>query len=147
MDQIVGIGHCKFSDNLLSSLEAKNITVLKHAVVDCDDLTTGWLSAHFLGLSGMEALEWDVFTSKSREAGIFFTDEPDSLVWSGNKEAGSVTTSLAYSSIFKIYRTYQPVWWNSILWKRRVSPKVKCFTWLAPNHKILTRDMLQQRGF
>ena len=63
MESIVGIDNVKFSRTLLACLHAKNITVLKHTSIDCEDPSSGWLSAQFLGLFGVVAKEWDDFTT------------------------------------------------------------------------------------
>ena len=58
-----------------------------------------------------------------------------------------VTARLAYSSLIRSQFFYQHVWWHDLLWKVRVPLKIKCFVWLVMNHKILTWDFFQKRGY
>ena len=70
------------------------------------DPSTSWLSSHYLGLSGLIEKEWNEFIFNLQEVGIYFKDEPDSLVWAGNKVDGSVTAILGYSFLLNYYMTY-----------------------------------------
>ena len=135
---IVGINHWKLSRSLLASLHDRNLIVLKKDFVDCDDPSLGRLSTATLGLAGVVALEWEEFISSLWEAGIIFSEASDTLVCIGNKQMGTVMTSLAYSSLFKKYRVLQLDWWHTKLWKMKVPSKAKCFAWLVLSHKILT---------
>lgn len=66
----------------------------------------------------------------------------DNLVWSKNPISGQVTAKSAYKLIATKFLFGQCKWWHSILWKWKISLKVKCFLWLAFNNKILKWEHL-----
>ena len=146
-DQIAGMIHCIFYENLQSSLHDWNITVLNQAAVVGGPQFSGWKLAHSLGLIGMVAGEWDDFLVQLREAEITLNTVLDSLVWKGNMKNDIVTTKLAYESLLKVHSSFQSMWWHSVLWMKKVARKIKCFFLLTLNHKILLWDSLQRRGF
>ena len=103
--------------------------------------------ALFIGLTGALALEWEHFISLFRAAGILLSSSPDYLLWSRDSASVTVVARLAYSSLIRSQVIYQPVWWFDMLWKVRVSLKIKCFMWLVLNHKILAWDLLCKHGY
>ena len=71
----------------------------------------------------------------------------DQLVWEANKHCGVVTTNLAYHVVLKQRCDPEHLWWHTALWKVKNPSKIKYFILLCLNHKILTWDSLQRRGF
>ena len=100
-----------------------------------------------LGLEGACVVQWEDYVDSLREAGITFSKDPVYLEWIGNKQSGSVTTSLAYLTLLSQHQVYRSKWWHIVIWKVKVPQKLKCFMWLSIRHKILTWYLLQQRGF
>lgn len=79
--------------------------------------------------------------------GISLNSTPDWIIWKTNKQTGNIGADLAYIDSLKSSKDPDCRWWNEALWKLKIASKVKYFCWLAFNHRFLTWDSLQHRGF
>ena len=91
-----------------------------------------------LNIQGEMAMEWDDYVNILTMSGITLSDISGPLVWNFNKLTGKVTLNLAYSSIVEKHMECSDIWWGPMLWKGKLRLKIKCFSWLFFNHKILT---------
>lgn len=69
------------------------------------------------------------------------------MVWAWNKNAGLISANDAYGAISASSRAPENHWWYKKLWKWSFPLKIKCFSWLCLERKILTYDNLMKKGF
>lgn len=77
---------------------------------------------------------------------IHLSLEPDSLVWSLNKESRQVTAKLSYNVIVLAFLHNQKKWWFYSFWKWCVPLKFKLLCWLMLKKKILKWHNFVKRG-
>jgi hypothetical protein len=109
-------------------------------------LQSQWKVVGEMGLVGMEAEEWEEFCRAMIHEGIFLSDNPDELVWTGNTSSGVISAKNAYDAIARKIWTRSTYWWHNSLWKWDFPHKLKLFTWLLMENTILTWENLQRRG-
>jgi len=68
---------------------------------------------------------------------------PDSLKW-GNSEKGIYTVKEGYHKLCSSNAMIDQWPWK-LIWKTRLPPKIKCFTWTTLKNAILTLDNLNRR--
>lgn len=69
-----------------------------------------------LGLFGDLAKEWDGYVFNNLNQGnIVLGPDSDKLVWSSNPKEGSVSASLAYSSLICDENSRSVEWWSNCL--------------------------------
>ena len=90
-----------------------------------------------MGLGGLEAEEWEDYRRALAHEGILLTDSLEELVWTGNLSMGVMTTKNAYDAIALNIWTRSINWWHNSLWKWDLTRKLKLFTWLLMENKIL----------
>jgi hypothetical protein len=105
-----------------------------------------WKSDLELGLVGTEVAEWDNLYRALDHVGIYLTDSPNELIWTRGNVLGNITTKNAYDSITSNIWNHRKNWWHYSLWKWDMAPKIKHFTWLLLENKIITWENLQKRG-
>jgi hypothetical protein len=68
-------------------------------------------------------------------------------VWTGGDASGVISVKNLYKvlNLSQIHPTLSG--WMVHLWKWQIQLKIKLFLWLAANHKVLTWDSLQKRGW
>lgn len=67
-------------------------------------------------------------------------------MWSWNEVSGHVMDKEAYNAIVHTFTHYSSRWRREELWKWHLRLKVKCFTWLMLENKIMTWDNVVKRG-
>jgi hypothetical protein len=149
-DVILGLGNQSFlSTGLIASLRQRGIHFLYQAkgsgrpgaVLD------HWKSNSDLGLVGVEAAEWVRLCRELVSAGITLTDCSDTLIWTGGDNSGNISAKNAYDALASKTWLRSTCWWHNSLWNWDIAPKLKLFTWLLLENKILTWEILQQRGW
>jgi hypothetical protein len=80
-------------------------------------------------------------------AGASIQDTKDELMWTGGDTSGSLTVKNAYMALISTQRFPSYGGWRYNIWKWDLQLKIKLFIWLAAENKILTWDILQQKGW
>jgi hypothetical protein len=106
-----------------------------------------WITSVDLDLGGALAVEWQVFRSALISSGIQLLQRPDELKWLGGDCSGRITVKNAYEAIEKKKHAYLIGGWRKTLWTWDCPLKIKLFTWLLVENKLLLWDNLQRRGF
>jgi hypothetical protein len=137
------------SQELRDHLSRKNINLLAHAKIQqvSRDSSNYWRDSHTLGLSGILADEWDSYTRNISAAGVILGNSEDTLLWTGGDASGKATVIFFYSALVSTRNYQQEANWKQKLWKWNTLLKIKLFTWLTINRKILTWEGLQRRGW
>jgi hypothetical protein len=148
-DTILGLGKRSFlSQGLIDSLRLKGC----HFLYQMEDagrqgvVMAHWKSDSEMGLVGSEATEWDRFCRALDHAGIYLTDSLDELIWTRGNASGVITAKNAYDAIASKIWNRSENWWHCTLWKWDLAPKLKLFTWILLENRILTWENLQRRG-
>jgi hypothetical protein len=149
-DKILGLGNFSLlSQELLASLKWRNIYFLFQArgSIRPGTICAQWKASDDLGLMGEQAIEWDLFCRALIFSGVQLQDRPDELKWIGGDRSGTLTARNVYNALAsKLWP--QPIGgWQKKLWTWDLAPKIKYFTWLFVENKILTWDNLQSRGW
>jgi hypothetical protein len=106
-----------------------------------------WKSSDELGIIGEEASEWDHYCKTLVNSGILLTDRLDKLIWTRGDRSGNISAKNVYNALASKLWTHNKSWWHRSLWDWDLAPKIKLFTWLMMEDKILTWDNLQRRGW
>jgi hypothetical protein len=148
-DPMVGAHrYYKLSRNLLQTLKIKGIEFLAQAWnLDMEvPRNSNWKNVEFLGLEGVQQEEWNNFIKGLLGSGIDLNAEKDSLLWSWDTKRGQVNAKQAYEVQLLEEEVADTPFWYSDLWQWQIPLKVKLFTWLVLEHKILTWENLVKRG-
>ena len=78
--------------------------MLKQAYAVGEYFVPRCLSSNALGMTREDAKDWEENISCLWEAGIELSDSSDKMLWIGNNQMGTITTKLAYLSLFKHYQ-------------------------------------------
>jgi len=137
------------SEPLLSHLNDIRITVLAQvrARISADSITETWLSSGSLGLRGRLASKWEQYRKALRGACIAIRNLADTLVWTRGDSSGNMTVKNVYSALISTLDYPIEGRWMLNLWKWNLQLKIKLFLWLVGNHKVLTWDTLQKKGW
>jgi hypothetical protein len=106
-----------------------------------------WKTSGDLGFTTVEAAEWDLFCKHLVNSGILLTDRVDTLIWNGGDNSGILTAKNAYDTLATNMWIRSTSWWHRTLWDQDLALKIKLFSWLMMEGKILTWDNLQRRGW
>jgi len=79
-------------------------------------------------------------------AGIYLTKSTKELIWTRGNVSGNITTKNSYDAITSKIWNRSKKWRHYSLWKWDMAPKIKLFTWLLLEKKIITWENLQKRG-
>jgi hypothetical protein len=93
------------------------------------------------------AKEWDLYCRGLAEAGIMLLERPDELNWIGGDKSGIISVKNIYGALASKIWSQKSLGWRRTMWKWDLTLKIKLFTWLALENKILTWDNLQGRGW
>jgi hypothetical protein len=149
-DRILGMGNSSFlSQNLLSILKQKNITLLYQArgPTRPDSFSSQWIESDDLGITEEVAEEWDLFRRALMGSGVYLQDRADELMWTGGDKSGLLFVKNAYNALMTTL-WMQPIGgWRLKFWKWDLPLKIKLFIWLAVENKILSWDNLQLKGW
>jgi hypothetical protein len=102
-----------------------------------------WITSVDLELGGAPAVEWQVFRSALISSGIQLLQRPDELKWLGGDFLGMIIVKNVYEAIEKNKHVYLIGGWRKTLWSWDCPLKIKLFTWLVVENKILSWDNLQ----
>jgi hypothetical protein len=113
MDSFIeGNASCILSGPLIQHLNNLHVFSLAHVALQYDVGTNQvWLEANHLGLLGELATEWSNFLLVLRSCGISLNNLKDKIVWSWNRDMGSVNINLSYQSISFINLMDGNRWW------------------------------------
>lgn len=92
------------------------------------------------------AVEWQAYILELYQANIQLSVGEDSLLWSWNSRDGSISAHSAYEAVCYTNQV-DGKWWHHACWQWRILLKVKIFSWLLLEEKILIWDNLHKRGF
>jgi hypothetical protein len=135
------------SATLIHYLNSKGIYSIAQ-VVDPNALNNAqyWLNSFQLNLSGDMSNEWNNFITVLKSSGVSLNQSNDKLVWSWNREDGSVSADLAYQCIAFNSHNGDYKWWFKSIWKVKIPSKIICFMWLCLKDSILTGENYKKRG-
>jgi hypothetical protein len=80
-------------------------------------------------------------------SGIHLQPTEDMLLWTGGDHSGMLTVKNVYTALSKKLWPLQIVGWRKHLWSWDLPYKIKLFTWLVVENKLLTWENLQKRGW
>jgi hypothetical protein len=149
-DYILGMGDkAILSDDLILELNGRGVYFLSQASCEqCLGITgTKWHTSEDLGLGGRLAFEWTCFRKDIILNGILLSRRPDELRWSGGNASGVITVKNLYEATEKRKQSCVVKGWRRNLWTWNCPLKLKLFTWLLVENKILTWENLQRRGY
>jgi hypothetical protein len=149
-DHIIGMGEeAILSDELISAINRKGIYYLFQAYCEpkVGMVGSNWLSSEELGLVDCLAAEWKLFRRALINAGILLNEKSDELTWLGGDASGKISVKNDFVAVEKRRWNYVIGGWRKELWSWLCTLKIKLFTWLVVENKILTWDILQRRGF
>jgi len=66
-------------------------------------------------LDGQLAIKWSSYIMNLKKIGICLNQEEDILIWSGNKQNGTLSAKLAYDVIVSHHISTPPPWWTNRL--------------------------------
>jgi hypothetical protein len=149
-DVILGMGKDSLlSDELIEKLNSKSIFLLYQA--SCPQvqgtIRANWLSSTDLELEGDMATEWETFRKNLKSSGILLQNHPDTLLWMGGDNSGILSVNNVYNAIATKFWSPRVFGWRRNFWKWECPLKIKLFTWLVVENKILSWKNLQKRGW
>jgi hypothetical protein len=113
MDPFIGDNYSfRLSGPLIQHLNNQHIYSLAQ-VASTNDAgnNQSWIESIHLGLIGELATKWSNFLLLLKSSGISLNNTKDKIVWSWNKEMGTVTANLSYQSIYFTNNTKDIGWW------------------------------------
>jgi len=147
---ILGMGNEYFLSNaLIQHLNEHQVHYLYQAR---EAFATGvsvanWVSSTDLGLSGTLATEWDNFKSHLSAMGMSPTDDHDEIRWTGEDGTCIISTKNFYNALgAELWQKNDDIAKRRI-WSWGCPLKLKLFTWLLMEDKILTWNNLLKRGW
>jgi hypothetical protein len=108
---------------------------------------SNWVTSEELELVGALAEEWQAYRRAIISSGIQLQIRPDVLKWIGGDTSGRITVKNAYEAVEKKKYAFLIGGWRKALWSWDCPLKLKLFSWLLVENKVLTWDNLQRRGF
>jgi hypothetical protein len=149
-DCILGLGrHALLSSSLLAHLHRKSLYFLHQFISPSNGGLLGdhWLSGEELQLDSDLFSEWEGYTQSLKDAGIRLQERPDTLLWTGGDQSGSLTAKNVYLALARKYWTQDNTRGRQQIWKAECPVKLKLFFWLLIENKILVWTNLQARGW
>jgi hypothetical protein len=149
-DAILGMGKkALLSTQLLERLHSLGFYYLFQLKDTHRSNTLGesWITSSLLNLNTELTAEWNRYTQHLTEAGIRLQDRPDTLIWTGGDKSGYISVRNIYKALTEASWHTRDRTWRSRLWKWNCPLKIKLFTWLMTENKILVWDNLQKRGW
>jgi hypothetical protein len=80
-------------------------------------------------------------------AGIRLQDRPDLFLWTGGDQSGTLTAKNVYQALTTFYWPLDKTNRFQQLWKANCPLKLKLFTWLLIENRVLVWPNLQARGW
>jgi len=149
-DEILGLGNNSLlSLELIITLQQRSIYYLYQARGSgrTGVVLAQWKSSEEMGIIGEEVSEWDHYYKTLVNSGILLTDRLYKLIWTGGDRSGNISTKNVYDVLASKIWNHNKSLWHRSLWDWDLAPKIKLFTWLMMEDKILTQDNLQRRGW
>jgi hypothetical protein len=149
-DDILGMGKkALLSTRLLERLHNLGLFYLFQIKDTHRSNTLGesWVTSSSLNLDSELTAEWNSYTHHLIEAGIRLQDRPDTLIWTGGDKSGYISVRNIYKALTEASWHTRDRTWRTRLWKWNCPLKLKLFTWLLTENKILVWDILQRRGW
>jgi hypothetical protein len=137
------------SSRLLECLHNLGLHYLFHikAPHSCCTLGENWKTSSSLLLDGELSAEWIRYTKHLNEAGICLQERPDKLIWTGGDKSGYISVRNIYKALTEEIWPTRDLTWRNRLWKWNCPLKIKLFTWLLTENKLLVWDILQKKGW
>jgi hypothetical protein len=110
-------------------------------------ICSNWITSAELDLEGPLATEWQDFRCAIINNGVQLLMRSDELKWTGDNSSGRISVKNVYEAIENKKQNYVIGGWRKFLWSWDCPLKLKLFTWLVAENKILTWENLQHRGF
>jgi hypothetical protein len=149
-DVILGMGNDAFLSNaLIQHLNEQQVHYLYQArgAIATGLTVANWVTSTDLGLSGTLATEWENYRIHLTVAGISPTDDYDEIRWTGGDGTCIITTKNIYNALAaELWQKNSDIVKRKI-WSWECPLKLKLFTWLLMEDKILTWNNLLKRGW
>jgi len=104
-----------------------------------------WVTSEDLDLQGTLAQEWQSFRKTIINNGIKLRPGPNVLKWTGDS-SGRITVKNVYEAVECKKHAFLIGGWRNTLWKWDCPLKLKLFSWLVVENKVLSWDNLQRRA-
>jgi hypothetical protein len=127
-DCILGLGrHALLSSSLLAHLHRKSLYFLHQFKSPSSGGLLGdhWLSGADLQLDSDLISEWDGYTQLLKDAGIRLQERPDTLLWTGGDQSGSLTAKNVYLALARKFWTQDNARGRQQIWKADCPVKLK----------------------
>jgi ribonuclease HI len=110
-------------------------------------LGDSWLNGADLLLDLNSSIEWNGYIQLLIEAGIRLHPKADLLIWTGGNGSGQISAKNVYLALAS--RIWKPIKHScrQRIWRDECPTKLKLFTWLLLENKLLFWDNLQARGW
>jgi hypothetical protein len=144
-DEILRMGKGSFlSLDLISQLNEKHVYYLFQArrALNVGVTYASWLNSIELGLVVDLAIEWERYILLLIDAGISLTDAIDQLMWTGGDGSGYLTTMYVYNALVVELWQKNNGGVRRKLWNWECPQKIKLFSWLLIEDKLLTWNKL-----
>lgn len=148
-DYILGLGrNALLSTPLLAHLHSRNLYFLNQFISPTNGGLLGnhWLSGDELQLAADLQSEWRAYTQMLKAAGIQLHDRPDLFLWTGGDQSGVLTAKNVYQALSTFHWPLDSSVHFQQLWKVDCPLKIKLFTWLLIENRVLVWPNLQTRG-
>jgi hypothetical protein len=100
-----------------------------------------------LELVGALTVEWREFCCAIINSRVQLLLSSNELKWTRGDSSGRISVKNAYEAIEKKKQVFMIGGWRKLLWSWDCPLKLKLFTWLVKENKILSWENLQRRGF
>jgi len=149
-DEIMGMGKVSFLFlELINHLNSNHVYFLfqaSRALVQ-GSICSNWLNSIDLGLEDDLSFEWDRYRLSLIGARISLFDGHDELRWTGGDCTGLLTTKNVYNALAAELWKNKIGGWRRKLWAWDFPQKIKLFSWLLIEDKLLTWNNLHKRGW
>jgi hypothetical protein len=128
------------SPQLITSLNFNNIRYLYQArgTYRTEFLSVSWKTSDEIGLTGDMVLEWDGYCKALLGFRVQLQNIEDGLLWAGGDKSGLISVKNVYTVLTNKLRHHTIGGWKRHLWSWNIPQKIRLFTWLAIENKILT---------
>lgn len=131
---------------LLSILHQKGLFYWAQVIKEWKEAIPQWKSNRELGLEGTTAAQWNKIIWTMKNAGIYKTEDSDSIVWQVKKGRSNVLVRDIYLSMIEQRRETSQKLFPYSLWKAGCPLKITLFSWLVYHNKNLTWANLQKKS-
>jgi hypothetical protein len=149
-DNILGMGSgALLSEELIDIINRKGFHCLSQVQGEAQagSIIQNWKSSDELGLIRLINTEWSLYRRTLINNGIHLQEKADILKWTGGDCSGHITVKNVYLAVENRKWNEKLDSWKKALWNWNCPLKIKLFTWLMVENKILSWENLQHRGF